>query len=121
MPRLHHFPGGIKLKGHKSESLVRGLQQASLPRQLFLPLKQHIGEHNKPLVDVGDRVLKGHMIASGSSLICAAIVPRRSSTTVTVTALYAQVNSHSPHAVQRAMLTLGIVPSTSMNSLVSTV
>ena len=73
MPRLHHFPGGIKLKGHKSESLVRGLQQASLPRQLFLPLKQHIGEHNKPLVDVGDRVLKGHMIASGSSLICAAI------------------------------------------------
>jgi len=73
MPRLHHFPGGIKLEGHKSESLVQGLQQASLPRQLILPLKQHIGEYNKPLVDVGDRVLKGQMIAAGSSLICAPV------------------------------------------------
>jgi len=73
MPKLHHFPGGIKLTGHKSESLAQGLQQASLPPQLFLPLKQHIGEYNKPLVDVGDRVLQGHMIAAGSSLICAAV------------------------------------------------
>jgi electron transport complex protein RnfC len=73
MPRLHHFPGGIKLEGHKSESLVQGLQQASLPPQLILPLKQHIGEHNKPLVDVGDRVLQGQMIAAGSSLICAPV------------------------------------------------
>ena len=73
MPKLHHFPGGIKLAGHKSESLLQGLQQASLPRQLFLPLKQHIGEYNKPLVDVGDRVLQGHVIAAASSLICAAV------------------------------------------------
>jgi electron transport complex protein RnfC len=73
MPRLHHFPGGMKLADHKSESLVRGLQQASLPRQLILPLRQHIGEYNKPLVDIGDRVLQGHMIAADSSLICAAV------------------------------------------------
>jgi electron transport complex protein RnfC len=63
----------MKLADHKSESLIRGLQQASLPQQLILPLKQHIGEYNKPLVDVGDRVLQGHMIAAGSSLICAAV------------------------------------------------
>ena len=73
MPKLHHFPGGIKLAAHKSESLVRGLQQATLPRQLILPLKQHIGEYNKPLVGVGDRVLQGHVIAADSSLICAAV------------------------------------------------
>jgi electron transport complex protein RnfC len=73
MPRLHKFPGGLHLQGHKSESLQRGLQQASLPPRLVLPLKQHIGEYNKPLVDVGDRVLKGHMIAANSSLICAAV------------------------------------------------
>ena len=73
MPELHHFHGGMKLQGHKSESLVQDLQQASLPPQLFLPLKQHIGEYNKPLVDIGDRVLKGHMIAASSSLICASV------------------------------------------------
>jgi len=73
MPELHHFHGGMKLQGHKSESLVQDLQQASLPRQLFLPMKQHIGEHNKPLVDIGDRVQKGHLIAADSSLICASV------------------------------------------------
>jgi len=73
MRELHRFHGGLKLEGHKSESLVRELQQASLPPRLYLPLKQHIGEYNKPLVEVGDRVLKGHMIAAGTSLICASV------------------------------------------------
>ncbi len=73
MPELHHFHGGMKLQGHKSESLVPDLQQASLPPQLFLPLKQHIGEYNKPLVDIGDRVLKGDTIAANSALICASV------------------------------------------------
>jgi electron transport complex protein RnfC len=73
MFKLHNFHGGMHLDGHKTESLTRGLQQASLPEQLFLPLRQHIGETNKPLVDVGNRVLKGHVIAASSSLICAAV------------------------------------------------
>jgi len=73
MPELHQFYGGMKLPGHKSESLVRDLQQASLPPQLFLPLQQHIGEHNKPLVNIGDRVLKGDIIAANASPICAAV------------------------------------------------
>ncbi|MDJ0778415.1 MAG: electron transport complex subunit RsxC [Gammaproteobacteria bacterium] len=72
-PELHRFHGGLRLDGHKAESLAGGLRQASLPRQLVLPLKQHIGDYNKPLVDVGDRVLKGHLIAANSSLICAAV------------------------------------------------
>jgi electron transport complex protein RnfC len=73
MFKLHHFHGGMHLDGHKTESLTHGLLQASLPERLFLPLKQHIGEYNKPLVDVGNRVLKGHVIAANSSLICAAV------------------------------------------------
>ncbi len=72
-PELHRFHGGLRLDGHKAESLTRELRQAGLPERLILPLKQHIGEYNKPLVDVGDRVLKGHLIAANSSLICAAV------------------------------------------------
>jgi len=71
--KLHRFHGGLHLDGHKAESLTRELREASLPPRLYLPLKQHIGEHNKPLVEVGDRVLKGHVIAADSSLICAAV------------------------------------------------
>ena len=73
MHKLHQFHGGLRLDAHKRESLGRGLQQASLPERLYLPLRQHIGEYNKPLVDVGNRVLKGHVIAANSSLICAAV------------------------------------------------
>jgi electron transport complex protein RnfC len=73
MRELHRFHGGLKLDGHKSASLARGLQQASLPPRLYLPLKQHIGDYNKPLVDVGDRVLRGHVIAANASLFCAAV------------------------------------------------
>jgi len=51
--------GGMQLEDHKAESLTRGLQQASLPPQLLIPIKQHIGSANKVLVNPGDRVLRG--------------------------------------------------------------
>jgi len=84
MRKLHHFHGGLHLDGHKTESLTRELQQASLPPRLYLPLRQHIGEHNEPLVDVGNRVLKGHAISASSSQIRAAI---HAPTSGTVTAI----------------------------------
>lgn len=71
--KLSHFNGGIHLDDHKAESLTQPLQLASLPDQLILPLKQHIGEPNKPLVNVGDRVLRGQLIAGSSSPISAPI------------------------------------------------
>ncbi|MDH3630153.1 MAG: electron transport complex subunit RsxC [Gammaproteobacteria bacterium] len=73
MLKLHHFHGGLRLDGHKAKSLQRGLLQATLPERLFLPLRQHIGDHNKPRVEIGERVLKGQVIASDSALICAAV------------------------------------------------
>ena len=71
--KLHQFHGGLHLNDHKAESMQQGLQQASLPDKLYLPLKQHIGDTNKPLVDIGDRVLKGQLIAGSSSPINAPI------------------------------------------------
>ena len=71
--KLHGFHGGMHLEGHKAESLTQPLQQASLPDQLFLPLRQHIGETNRPLVERGERVLRGQLIADSSSPISAPI------------------------------------------------
>jgi len=73
MLKLHNIHGGLRLEGHKAESLQRGLLQATLPERLFLPLRQHIGDHNKPQAEIGERVLKGQVIASDSALICAAV------------------------------------------------
>ncbi len=71
--KLHRFHGGMHLDDHKTESMSAGLQHASLPERLILPLKQHIGEPNKALVQVGDRVLRGQLIADCSSSISAPI------------------------------------------------
>ncbi|MCZ6668101.1 MAG: electron transport complex subunit RsxC [Gammaproteobacteria bacterium] len=67
--KLHRMHGGLQLEDHKTGSLTQGLQQASLPPQLLLPLKQHIGVTNKALVRPGDRVLRGQLIADSSSPI----------------------------------------------------
>jgi electron transport complex protein RnfC len=71
--KLHRMHGGLHLQDHKAESLVRGLQQASLPDQLIVPLRQHIGETNIPLVKPGTRVLGGQLIAASASPISAPI------------------------------------------------
>ena len=82
--KLSHFHGGIHLEEHKAESLTQPVQQASLPDQLILPLKQHIGEPNKPLISVGDRVLRGQLIAGSSSPISAPIHAPTSGTVVAI-------------------------------------
>jgi len=73
MARLFDFHGGLHLDGHKAESMSRDLRTASLPPQLILPLRQHIGVYNKPLVEVGNRVLKGDVIAANTSHIRAVV------------------------------------------------
>jgi len=71
--KLHPMYGGLVLEDHKTHSMTRDLQQASLPKRLYLPLKQHIGETNKTLVNAGEQVLRGQLIAGSSSPISAPI------------------------------------------------
>ena len=70
---LHRFHGGLVLDGHKAESLSAPLRDAGLPPRLYLPLRQHIGDVNQPLVEVGNRVRKGEIVAASASLICAPV------------------------------------------------
>ena len=66
-PRLGHFYGGLKLAGHKDMSMHMGDNPTPLPARLVLPLQQHIGSAAEPIVEVGDRVLKGQCIAQAQS------------------------------------------------------
>lgn len=65
--------GGIKLPGFKSLSNTSGIKALPLPPLLAIPLKQHIGEPAKPVVTVGERVLKGQVIAETSGYISAPV------------------------------------------------
>lgn len=65
--------GGVHPPEHKHESTTRAIGQLPLPNQLTLPLRQHVGNLPKILVSVGDRVLKGQLVAEAEGNISAAI------------------------------------------------
>ena len=81
---LHHFHGGLHLEDHKQESMQRALQPARLPEQLVLRLKQHIGEPCDPLVQPGERVLRGQKIADTPERVAAPIHAPTSGTVVAI-------------------------------------
>jgi electron transport complex protein RnfC len=70
---LYRFHGGLHLADKKELSLQRPLQQANMPERLVLPLQQHIGVQAQALVTVGDKVLKGQIIADSNAPVCAPI------------------------------------------------
>ncbi|WP_440468485.1 electron transport complex subunit RsxC [Pseudomonas sp. YH-1] len=63
------FPGGLSLPANKQQSTALPIQQPTLPRRLVLPLQQHIGAPAVPCVVVGQRVLKGQLIAETGGAI----------------------------------------------------
>jgi electron transport complex protein RnfC len=65
--------GGVHPDEHKHESTQRPISQLPLPKRLVLPLRQHVGNLPKVLVAVGDRVLKGQLLAEAEGNISAAI------------------------------------------------
>lgn len=71
--QLWHFNGGLKLAGHKAMSTSTPIAKARIPARLVLPLQQHIGKAGKPLVEIGEQVLKGQVIAENSDYISAPI------------------------------------------------
>ena len=62
-PRIWDIPGGIHPPENKNQSTARGLERIPLPKRLILPLLQHIGSRAEPIVNVGDHVLKGQLLA----------------------------------------------------------
>jgi electron transport complex protein RnfC len=84
MRRLFHFHGGVHLKEHKKDTTSQPVQPARLPKQLILPLQQHIGLPAEPIVAVGDKVLKGQMIARGADTISSPVHASSSGTVVAI-------------------------------------
>ncbi len=63
MTHLWDFPGGIHPPEHKDFSTARPIRHTGIPERLILPLQQHIGDPAEAIVEVGERVLKGQIIA----------------------------------------------------------
>ncbi len=79
---LHAMTGGLQLATHKAESKEVQSTLVPLPDQIILPLKQHIGIAATPVVNIGERVLKGQIIARAAAEVS---VPVHASTSGVVT------------------------------------
>ncbi len=65
------FKGGIHPSGNKSLTENKPLVAVNPPELLYFPLNQHIGAPLKPIVSVGDTVLRMQKIADSESFMSA--------------------------------------------------
>ncbi|MRI31984.1 electron transport complex subunit RsxC [Endozoicomonas sp. OPT23] len=83
--------GGVHPEENKHQSTSKPISKASIPAKLVLPLSQHAGAPAEAIVEVGDRVLKGQMVAKAIGFVS---VPVHAPTSGVVTA----IDDHSiPH------------------------
>ncbi len=68
--KLH---GGLRLQAHKSAATDAPIQKLPLPTQLILPITQHVGDPSQPVVGIGERVLKGQLIAEADGTLGAPV------------------------------------------------
>ena len=60
--RLKSFKGGVHPYYNKDLASGKAIEQAPTPAEVVIPLNQHIGAPNSPLVSVGDKVTVGQKI-----------------------------------------------------------
>ncbi len=91
MLSLFKFKGGVKPQTNKTQSVSEPIAVAPLPSRLFVPLHQSIGGTPQPLVQTGERVLKGQLIGAADGWISSAV---HAPTSGTVRAIAEHIAAH---------------------------
>ena len=84
MRKVFNIPGGIHPPENKHQSNGGPITIAPISDTLVIPLSQHIGAPAKPIVEVGDKVLKGQLIGAATGFVS---VPVHAPTSGTVSAI----------------------------------
>lgn len=69
MRKFWRFNGGLRLDGRKELSSEKQLVTARIPAQLIYPMQQRAGIFAEPQVSIGERVLKGQLIAGSEHML----------------------------------------------------
>ena len=91
MLQLFKFKGGVKPETNKTPSVQMPIGIAPLPPLLIVPLHQSIGGKPNPLVEAGERVLKGQLIGGADQWLSSAV---HAPTSGTVLAVEERVAAH---------------------------
>ncbi|MGR9013125.1 MAG: electron transport complex subunit RsxC, partial [Gammaproteobacteria bacterium] len=66
--------GGVHAEEHKAETATLPIaSNFPLPKKLYIPLQQHVGKPAEPVIKVGEKVLKGQLLAHSQGLISAPV------------------------------------------------
>ncbi|MCP4988768.1 MAG: electron transport complex subunit RsxC [Colwellia sp.] len=85
------FHGGIHPPEQKTLTSSKPIKQLTLPKQLIIPLQQHIGREGDLLVSIGDKVLKGQALTISTNPM---VVPIHAPTSGTISAIKPSVIAH---------------------------
>ena len=92
MRQIFDIHGGIHPPERKDMSNPGWVRDCDMPSKLILPVTQHIGAPARPVVEVGDSVLGGQMIAEAQGPVS---VPVHAPSSGTVTAIEARAVPHA--------------------------
>ena len=67
------FHGGVSLPEHKEFTVDKKIRVVPAPSEIILPISQHIGSPNKPLVKEGDNVKLGQCLARSAAFIASPV------------------------------------------------
>lgn len=98
------FHGGIHPPEQKFLTSEKPIKQLALPKQLIIPLQQHIGQEGDLIVNIGDRVLKGQALTASNTPM---IVPIHAPTSGTITAIKNSTIAH-PSAISQRCIFLDV-------------
>ena len=91
MRKIWDIPGGVHPPENKHQSVQLPIGSIPLPAEIVLPLNQHIGAPSEPIVEVGDKVLKGQLVAKAQGVFSAGV---HASTSGTVSAIEDRLVPH---------------------------
>lgn len=78
------FKGGVHPPEQKSWTEHKSIEKLPIPKNVTIPLQQHIGRPSKPIVNPGDRVLVGTPLSAADGFVS---VPVHASITGNITAI----------------------------------
>jgi electron transport complex protein RnfC len=71
--KIFKFRGGVHPADHKASTARQAIVEMPVPARLYVPLQQHIGAPAEAQVGIGDRVLKGQLLAHSQGMISAPV------------------------------------------------
>ncbi len=93
---------GVHPDDHKRPAADAPVRTLPLPKKLYLPLQQHVGQAARPIVLVGDKVRKGQLLAEAQGRISA---PVHAPTSGTIAAI-GEITAPHPSGLPFVAITL---------------